>query len=148
MNLALKSIPAVRVSLRHGGESNPLSKEGALFGVCPVGPALRSACPIAVPHRGASAKVPCRLRRKAECRQAPEYGKYEQGAAATLDIMSGLSGIGVVIVDDRCLNKLPSWTDSGGHRATLIFPRAGLYPIHSEPESVTIAAPSPRTKGY
>ncbi len=35
----------------------------------------------------------------------------------TLDLMSGLSGVDAVIVDDRCLNKLPNWTDASGNRA-------------------------------
>jgi hypothetical protein len=39
------------------------------------------------------------------------------GASPSLDIMSDLTGIDIVVVDDRCLNKLPSWTDSAGKQA-------------------------------
>ena len=35
----------------------------------------------------------------------------------TLDIMSDLKDIDVVIADDRCLGKLPTWTDGSGNNA-------------------------------
>jgi hypothetical protein len=34
--------------------------------------------------------------------------------APTLDLLSDLSDIDVVVADDRCLNKLPNWTDASG----------------------------------
>jgi hypothetical protein len=34
--------------------------------------------------------------------------------APTLDLVSDLSDIDVVVADDRCLNKLPNWTDASG----------------------------------
>ncbi len=34
-----------------------------------------------------------------------------------LDLMCDLSQINAVVVDDRCLNKLPTWTDSSGRSA-------------------------------
>jgi hypothetical protein len=37
--------------------------------------------------------------------------------APSLDLMSDLSTITAVAVDDRCLNKLPTWTDGSGHHA-------------------------------
>lgn len=37
------------------------------------------------------------------------------GTSPSLDIMSNLSAIDVVITDDRCLNKLPAWSDGVGH---------------------------------
>jgi hypothetical protein len=37
--------------------------------------------------------------------------------APTLDLLSDLSGIDVVIADDRCLNKSPTWTDRAGRSA-------------------------------
>jgi len=39
------------------------------------------------------------------------------GTSASLDIMSDLGGIDAVITDDRCLNKLPTWSDGSGHSA-------------------------------
>lgn len=38
-------------------------------------------------------------------------------SAPTLDLLSDLSGIEVVVADDRCLNKLPNWTDASGRSA-------------------------------
>jgi hypothetical protein len=39
------------------------------------------------------------------------------GTSPSLDIMSNLDGIDAVITDDRCLNKLPTWSDGLGHSA-------------------------------
>ncbi len=39
------------------------------------------------------------------------------GTSPSLDIMSDLSGIDAVLADDRCLNKLPTWTDGLGNSA-------------------------------
>lgn len=41
------------------------------------------------------------------------------GSAPTLDLMSDLSGINAVIADDRCLNKLSTWTDGSEHNAVV-----------------------------
>jgi hypothetical protein len=41
------------------------------------------------------------------------------GASPSLDIMSDLTNIDIVVVDDRCLNKLPSWTDAAGKHASV-----------------------------
>jgi hypothetical protein len=37
--------------------------------------------------------------------------------APSLDLMSDLSAITAVAADDRCLNKLPTWSDGSGHHA-------------------------------
>jgi hypothetical protein len=53
--------------------------------------------------------------------QEDETAERETGAALdlapTLDLMSDLSGIDAAIADDRCLNKLPIWTDRSGRHA-------------------------------
>ena len=41
------------------------------------------------------------------------------GAAPSLDLMSDLSGVDVIVVDDRCLNRFPSWTDGAGRKAAV-----------------------------
>ena len=41
------------------------------------------------------------------------------GAAPSLDLMSDLSGVDIIVVDDRCLNRFPSWTDGAGRQAAV-----------------------------
>jgi hypothetical protein len=50
-------------------------------------------------------------------RRTKEDDKETFGTSPSLDIMSDLSGIDAVLADDRCLNKLPTWSDGLGNSA-------------------------------
>lgn len=51
-------------------------------------------------------------------KEEPEHDDSDASIAwPSLDIMSNLSGIEFVCADDRCLNKLATWSDGAGHSA-------------------------------
>lgn len=54
--------------------------------------------------------------------------------APTLDLLSDLKSIDVVIADDRSLNKVPHWTDSSGNNANTSNTLDVLYTLQSEGE--------------
>jgi len=62
-----------------------------------------------------SGKVKFSARRMKEEREDDESDA--SGTSPSLDIMSDLSGIEFVCADDRCLNKLATWSDGAGHSA-------------------------------
>ena len=64
----------------------------------------------------------------------------------TLDLMADLSGLDAVIADDRCLNKVPSWTDGSGRNApsgTVIDVLAALRKAGQIDEEAYLASAPP-----
>lgn len=61
-------------------------------------------------------RVQFSARRAADKTEDEERGDT-LASSPTLDLMSDLSGIDAVVADDRCLNKLPNWTDGASRNA-------------------------------
>jgi hypothetical protein len=54
--------------------------------------------------------------------------------APTLDLITNLAGVDAAIADDRCLNKLPNWTDADGRTARSLSTLDVLASLHAAGE--------------